>query len=277
LGKIGKEATIKGKLRLLAFLKLNLNADILFVLTDENEFNIFENLETKKCFIPFQFRRGADYRGIITIKKLLGVEVAINMGYEYAIVIDCETVFTKNFDSYGASKFLSDRKKVFSTKTKHHFLIEINRRNADFFSEDERNKLKLLTNDFTEYFWFNDICFYDLDVCKRFFTKVYGESKENFYAKMMSAHFDHVIYIFYCLLYENYKIENANDTMNIPHSPSENFHLGFLESIGDRSTRNLINEEVAINFIKNINPFWIPYGTNLKSDNCFMSFHSDRA
>ena len=259
------------------FNRLQLKADLLFVLSDINEYYGFESGRAKKCFIMDGFPRGVDHRGIISIKKFQGIEVALQQGYEYAIVIDCETTFTRSFNSYEVAKYLSEQKKVYSTLTDHNVLIDINRRAADFFTDEEREKLRAITKDFREYFWFNDLAFYDIAVCNRFFEKVYAGDPLQFYSKMSAAHFDHIIYIYYCLLYEEYKIVNLNEKINLPFEPFSQFHLGAVESIGDRSTRDRVPREMAEKIVKEINPFWMPYGTDLTSDNCFMLYHYDRA
>lgn len=261
-----------------SFLDYDVNADLLFVLTNQHEYEIFNLKNSQKMFLEENFAKGVDSRGIITIKKLKGVEFASQEGYEYAIVMDCESTFTKKYDAYQAAKYLSDRKKIYSTTTNHHILIEINTRGADFFNEEDKNKLKILTKNFTEFFWFNDIAFYDLSNTKKFFETVYGEDKlNNFYSKMSSAHFDHIIYVYYCLLYENYQLINLNEKISLPIDPFSHFHLSALESIGDRSTRDRVTDENAKKLLQEINPFWLPYGTKLTTDNSFILFHQDRA
>lgn len=259
------------------FNRLELKADLLFVLSDNNEYHGFESGRAKKSFIFDGFPRGADHRGIISVKKFQGVEAACNMGYEYAIVIDCETTFTRSFNSYEVAKYLSNQKKVYSTLTNNQTLIDINRSAADFFDTEDRKRLSELTKDFREYFWFNDLAFYDISVCRRFFDKVYAGDPNGFYSRISSAHFDHIIYIYYCLLYEDYTIINLNEKIDLPLEPFANFHLGAVESIGDRNTRDRVPRELAQKIVKEINPFWMPYGTDLTSDNCFMLYHYDRA
>lgn len=261
-----------------SFFELEINADIFFIFTNQKECNNYNGTYAKKAFLSDNFPKGVDHRGIITSKKIKGVEIAMIEGYEYAIVMDTETTFIKNFDVYEAVKYLSNRKLVYSTTTNHYVLIEINRRCADFFSDEEIKKIKEITKDFTEFFWFNDLAFYDLKICEKFFKHVYKENAhEKFYSIMSSAHFDHIIYIYYCLLYEDYKIVNLNQEIDIPLLPFADFHLGVLESIGDRSTRNKIPENLSKQIVEKLNPFWMPYGTDIQSENCFMLFHQDRA
>lgn len=259
------------------FCKFDLNSDLIFVLSDAEECVKFEERDTKKCFLLDDFPRGVDHRGIITIKKLQGVDIARNLGYEYAIVLDCETVFTRSFNAYEVAKYLSEQKTVYSTITNNSTLININRSAADFFTNEEREKLREVTKDFREYFWFNNLTFYDLSNYGKFITKMYGDDHKKFYARMSASHFDHIIYIYYCLLYEDYKMVNLNEKIGLPLDPLANFHLGALESIGDRSTRDSISNEWAQKIVNETNPFWMPYGTHLTSPVSFMLFHEDRA
>lgn len=260
-----------------SFSKFNYNSDLLFVLSNSRECEIFEEGESKKCFLMDNFTRGADYRGIITIKKFQGLESAHSLGYEYAIVLDCETVFTKQFDALEASKYLSQTKKVYSSTTNHYVLIDVNKSASMFFDAEEQEKLRIITNDFREYFWFNNLAFYDLSFFDKFMNKMYKGDASQFYSKMSSAHFDHTIYIYYCLLYENYELVNLNKEIDLPMNPFCNFHLGLLESIGDRSTRELIDDTLKEKIIKKLNPFWLPFGTKITNENSFMLFHEDRA
>lgn len=259
------------------FGKFDLKSDLLFVLSNADECRNFDEGIAKKCFLMDGFPLGVDPRGIIAVKKFQGVEVAKSLGYEYAIVLDCETIFTRSFNVYEVAKYLCERKTVYSSLTNHRVLIEINRRAADFFAEEEREKLRQLTNNFREYFWFNDIAFYDLSIFDKFTKKVYADDPRKFYARMSSAHFDHIIYIFYCLLYEDYKIVNLNEKIGLPLEPFSNFHLGVLESIGDRSTKNIVSNDWAKSIVNETKPFWMPYGTEIQSPNSFMLFHEDRA
>lgn len=255
--------------------KFNLNADLLFILSDEKEYHDFENKTTKKMFLEKNFPRGVDHRGIITIKKLKGVEAALKSGYEYAVVSDCEINFTRDYNSYDAVKSLSDNKKIYCTKNIHPIIVTINKHAAEFFNSDEREQLKKITNNFEEYFWFNDLAFYDLNLCNKFFSKMYKNGEYFFYSKMSSGHFDHIIYVFYCLLYENYKLENINDE-NIPVNVFSKIPRGALEAIGDIEVKDAVPDNVAKSLVEKINPFWMPYGTNLRSDNCFILYHYDR-
>jgi len=260
-----------------SFDRFDLNSDLLFVLSDAEESSRFEEGSAKKCFLYDGTPRGVDNRGIITIKKLQGVELARTLNYDYAIVLDCESLFTRNFNAYEVSKFLSEQKIVYSSITNNHILIEINRLAAEFFDDEEKEKLKKLTSDFKEYFWFNNLAFYDLSNYGKFIQKMHGDDYTKFYSRMSSGHFDHIIYIYYCLLYEDYKIINLNEKIGLPLNPYANFHLGALESIGDRSTRTTLLNEWSQKIINEINPFWMPYGTTLVSRNCFIMFHEDRA
>ena len=106
-----------------SFSKLDLNSDLLFVLSNAEECVKFEEGDTRKCFLKDEFPRGVDHRGIITIKKLQGVDIARNIGYEYAIVLDCETTFTRAFNGYEVSKYLCQQKTVYSSLTNHNVLI----------------------------------------------------------------------------------------------------------------------------------------------------------
>lgn len=259
-----------------SFSRMDFNADLMFILSNEEESRRFEEGGAKKSHIINGFPRGSDHRGIITVKKLQGIEHAMRSGYEYAIVLDCETTFTRSFNAYEVAKYLSEKKVVYSTINNHNVLNDINTRCADFFNDEEKQKLRELTKDFTEYFWFNDLAFYDLKICQRFFEKVYNGDGLNFYSKISSAHFDHTIYIYYCLLYENYKLINLNEKLNIPVEPYNRFHLGILEAIGDRTTRDIIPIDIAKALVKEMDPFWMPYGTDLRSEKCFMLFHYDR-
>lgn len=260
-----------------SFSRFDLNSDLMFVLSNAEECVKFEEKNTKKCFLLDDFPRGVDHRGIITVKKLQGVGVATELGYEYAIVLDCESIFTRSFNAYEVSKHLSNEKTVYSSLTNHGVLIDINRKAADFFTDEEKEKLKEITSDFREYFWFNNLAFYDLSNYKKFIEKMYGDNYKNFYSRMSSAHFDHIIYIYYCLLYEGYQIVNLNKRIDLPLKPFCDFHLGALESIGDRSTRDIVSNEWAQKIIAETNPFWMPYGTPLTSPVSFILFHEDRA
>lgn len=260
-----------------SFNKFNLNSDLLFVLSNQYEFELFKEDNTLKCFYPDNCTRGVDYRGIITIKKLLGVEASYKLGYDYAIALDCETIFTKDFDAFNASKSLSENKKIYSITTKHHILIDINKSASIFFDEMEQEKLRKITKNFTEYFWFNNLAFYDLSFFDKFMHKMYNKNANDFYCRMSSAHFDHIIYIYYCLLYEDYEIINLNEKINLPLKPFCDFHLGLLESIGDKSTREKIDESLKQKIIEELNPFWLPFGTKIENKNSFMLFHENRA
>lgn len=259
------------------FARLDLNSDLMFILSNAEECTKFEEGAALKCFLRDDFPRGIGHRGIITVKKLQGVDVARSLNYEYAIVLDCETTFTNAFNGYEVSKYLCQQKTVYSNLTNHSVLIDINRSAADFFNDEEREKLKTLTSDFREYFWFNNLAFYDLSNYGKFIEKMCAEDHKNFYSRISGAHFDHIIYIYYCLLYEDYKIINLNKQIGLPLEPFCNFHLGALESIGDRSTRDIVPSEWAMKIIQETNPFWMPYGTPLKSPVSFMLFHEDRA
>ena len=68
-----------------------------------------------------------------------------------------------------------------------------------FKSNDDKNKLKKLTNNYQLYYWWSDLPIYKGYHLDDFFSKL------NCNMELMWSHFDHKIYLNYLVLYYNFK------------------------------------------------------------------------
>ena len=73
---------------------------------------------------------------------------------------------------------------------------------ARLYSDEEYTQLQTITNNFNLYFWWSDIPVYKRTHLKDFFNKID-------YSTIEFRHFDHIIYQYFLILTEGFKLINT--------------------------------------------------------------------
>lgn len=186
------------------------NTDLFFAFSSEVEENMFRNLvniklenDSSKEFNSIILSGLMYNRGIVTQKKMFSVNELVKI-YDYVAVFDDETIIVKPFDTLTAYKEIADSKVFKSNRRNDHLyhLIGI----AEKMNLSDNEKLIDETDNFTQYWWFNDVCVYDA----KYFTEFYEwlTKHPNFISIMSDfACFDYLIYSLWLICYKDFKLE----------------------------------------------------------------------
>jgi len=250
-----------------SFEEHDLNADLLFVFTNENEKQQFANEKYKSIVLPEKYQHIDFHKGLIHLKKFYGLYESIKMNYRYAAVIDSESRFIKSIDTFQCMKDFCNRKEIHATPVNNPFITRLTVSPFKFFNADDEKRLRIITNNGINYFWFNNLPIYDLNVVNDFFNFL---SLDRYISISTDFDFDYTTYIYYALLYHDYKLMLLPENLCISGNDGSSImeFIGFYsKQIDDRKSQEIVN------FIK---PYWLCNGVSAKHSNIFITFHHDR-
>jgi hypothetical protein len=218
----------------------NLEFDIYLILSYKSDLVELEQLNYNKSYktiviedylngaiINDILNRPIEQQGIITFKKYFGLFL-LKDKYDYLATCDAEIDFVsyesvnEKFENFCLKKTIigsnvdgernvSNTFEILPQSTLIEVVEKINKTSASLFNNDEIEKLSKFN--FRFYFWFSDIPVYDTKILNNFFKHInFNENEyENFIRKLNYYIFDYITYIYYCFLYEDYKILNIQD------------------------------------------------------------------
>lgn len=235
--------------------------DIYLVFSNTNEAKEFSKLFSDLKYNTLIWNEGINYSKPITQKKIFGVDYVFkNTNVDKIATVDVDSIFIKHLDyDYGFKNILNN-KKIYASKS--NLVGDLMSKNASFFSKEDHTKIRDKTENFSLYFWFNEIPVYDKDTFYSFIDYV---NYHNIKHEIKYHHFDFMIYVFYLLSRDLVEIKEIPNTRNRTKNES------FIERQSDFSPDQF---EQAFSFY---NPMWIK---NLiaesKMKNVFMQIHRDR-
>jgi len=231
--------------------------DIFVVFSDENEAERFSNMCTNKYnqIILLEYQR--KLRSIVNVKKLIAIK-ALYKEYDWLGVYDCETEYVKpvNLD-----ELYSDigSKKYF--KANYSSLGgPVIKKIATMLGLEENEKVIKETENFTLYWWFQNIPVYDTSEVGRFLE--WMDSKPNI-EEILNEYlcFDFLMYSLYMIAYRDWKVRPYDFHLDI--GAVEQFRL---------------DEEQRLKIIEAFQPNWCVDRTNhSKFPFVKLIVHSDNA
>ena len=158
--------------------------------------------------LPKELRIFNKANGIINIKKFAGL-MQLEDKYEYTIVLDAESKFIKNGNlekvctEYFNNKVLYSNTVIYD-KERCALLNNVYKGCRSFFSEKQAKELERYEDN---YLWFNQLCIYKNSTLKEFFeiTNLRKRIKD-----LSFTDFDYYIYMYYLILYHNFKIKELD-------------------------------------------------------------------
>ncbi|MES2278865.1 MAG: hypothetical protein V4592_22730 [Bacteroidota bacterium] len=231
---------------------------VFVVFSNTAEADTFGVLYPNLLYTPIAFPYGVD-SGIINKKKFYGIQQIIETtGCEYIACIDSEACIIKSDNVDQRFEHYYNRKTLFATNTiQSDFIDQVIKSSYRFFDQAEAEQLHTILNASRLYYWFNEIPVYRRDVFIRFAQHIQLKQK---FETLTWFDFDYLLYGYYCLLHEGFKIEVITDT----HLP-----ISFMESQGQ------ISKELFSKGVNKIQPGWIKQPAPFYQ-NAFMTFHNDR-
>jgi hypothetical protein len=211
---------------------------------------------------------------VISSKKLYAIAKtyfamkSLSTRYTYFACVDCEikfknckSVFAKIAERYQDNSIVGC---TLNNTADHEHAYEcattINRQSAQYFSNDERNTLSRLTNEFRFYSWFSDIPIYRSDTSTDFLRHI-GFDDINKWLEQSTVNFHWIPYSYYRILYEGARIVDMK-TRGILREWS-------LECMPAETYKKVC----AAGFV----PLWVVnsiYDSSMT--NCVLTYHCDR-
>ena len=183
-------------------------SDLYLVFTNNQNYLLFNqiistlnilNLRWKFLILDF-IPRPQD--NIITIKKYYAVEKLIKL-YKYVGVFDSEILFVKNFDTDIVYKKI-DNSMIFKSNKRHNsnHLLDL----STIMGYEDNQLLVDETENFTQYWWFNEVCVYEREKFVEFYEWFKNNKNyDNIINKFMS--FDYLIYSIWLICNKQYKLK----------------------------------------------------------------------
>jgi len=248
------------------FKKNNIYIDLYLVFSDDDDYNFFlKKDEIKKIIIP-----NTNTGNIVTYKKFFALDsLKDDKKYDYFIVCDAEiTIIPENFNQ---TNILDKINKIYENKFIYAGEIKDNN---DTFSNDVKNitktscclvavddSLEIITKNYSLYFWWSELPVYKREHLTPFFNIVKYDSINWF-------HFDHLIYLSYLILNENFKIVNLTPLIN---------HNWSLECYNTTDINNLyILKALNYSFSFLTESFYNNHIDFFKNERTFLLYHLDR-
>lgn len=207
---------------------------------------------------------------IINVKKFCALHYAVRH-YEYVAVADCDIMFK---DKESPSKFFARcienyEKNIYITHSIPHndLFKKIMMSSGALYPESYQETLKNLTNDWTTYPWFFDIPTYKKEDLAQFFSFMESKSPISFWSGLNWHTFDHIVFIYYRLLYCNCQFKDVT-------------HITLSKRLLEYTDFNSL---IKIKYNTGYVPIWINLGSlvnfaalNIADDEVIMFSHTDR-
>jgi hypothetical protein len=205
-------------------------------------------------------QKQSKYKGIIVLKKFFGLDHVFRFfHYRYAGVIDAECEFTKAVDVDKLFQEFCGRKTFYSSMTSHKQTRTVNKQCGKFFPREVYCKLKKVSGNFTQHFWFNQIPIYErepyLDFRKKFIVKPPLTTGP--------AICEYTLYGYFLLVYYDWSLDSVDRLVSTTKLP-------LLGSLSESAQ----GQKVALNVAKILHSFWSK--ERIVDESVFMVYHLDR-
>jgi len=195
------------------------NVDLILVFSNQGDYDEF-SLKDKigKVMLP-----PGETKNIVTWKKFYALQQLRDSAYDYFIVCDAEIAIIK--ENFSEANLLAKIRQIYQNKNIYGGTIvegvnrSITELSAQIFRQEEDvHALQRLTADFTIYYWWSDLPVYKRDHLDRFFQSFHLEP-----TNLMWRHFDHIIYLNFLMLREDFTLINVQPITGIIHRSLESF------------------------------------------------------
>jgi hypothetical protein len=188
--------------------------------------------------------------------------------YSYYLAVDSEIgIIDKNFTHENIMMKINqfyNSKNIFAGELENDSLTnKITSFCCNIFkSNDDKNKLKKLTNNYDLYYWWSDLPVYKGSHLDDFFSKI------NYDMNFVWNHFDHKIYLNYLVLYHDFKFINVKQLIGRKWS---------LESYKDDDINNLEKlKQKSYTFSWVIPALFNKHKEYLIENGSYLLYHLDR-
>jgi hypothetical protein len=208
---------------------------------------------------------------IITFKKYYALNLLKNK-YLYSAVVDSEIEFVNINNVFEKFKNFCDKKQIIGSMIetndfRHKLIKDINNTSSIFFTNDNMlyERLKIITKDFNIYFWFSDIPIYDMSYIDEFFEFI-KFNETNFINNLTWSVFDFIPYVYFVLLFKDYKLINIKDygltrEWSLESMPIETYNnviekinyrpLWLIHNVYNENRNSINNDDIILTYHRN--------------------------
>ncbi len=181
-------------------------ADICVVFTNEEESLSYKNKDINRLILPPQYRVFKN-KGIINIKKLWALFILKESQYDYILVLDAEALIVKHINLINIFNKFYNEKILWGNQVTSGGATRVNKiKNSckRFFMYKDKLDSNL-------YLWFNQPCIYKVSILPDFLKKINFESNIK---NLTWNDFDYYIYMYYLILYQDFKVKDLELVSN---------------------------------------------------------------
>tara|TARA_B110000503_G_scaffold130965_1_gene204946 strand:+ start:9239 stop:10033 length:795 start_codon:yes stop_codon:yes gene_type:complete len=239
---------------LISFHKHSSNENLYFIFSNIKEYKYFcslTDLSYKYLIVPSNMDLSINP---INKKKFYGLDYLFSKGFNLVGVLDCEVLFVNSFNSKKLYKNIFNRSYFKSNQsTKGSSIIKYI---ATKLNVANNPHLISQTNNYTQYWWFNEICVYEKDLFLEFSKWVF--SLNNFKDIISDPIcFDYLLYSIWLIVFKNYNLKLID--------PLNTYEFGALE-------HNFLSKETSLKFNSYIDAYSLPDIPH----HIIIQIHSDR-
>ena len=194
--------------------------DFYLIFSNQDDYDEFEYKEyIKHIIVPSD--KIINTNAHVPFKKFYALDyLKDKTQYDYFISCDAEIdVILENFTSDNIKNKIDaifNNKKIYGGYTDHPDIHKITESTATIFNNDEDIvKIKENTSDYQLFYWWSDLPVYKRSHLNDFFLKIN-------YDELTWYHFDHMVYLNFLFLYDNFQFVNITNSLNVRWS-LENF------------------------------------------------------
>jgi hypothetical protein len=185
----------------------------------------------------------------VTTKKLWGLEKMFEKGYSHIGVFDCDSAVVKKFDTNALYPDMYDSRIIKCNRSIPGGHIV--RRCSEILGVQDDEKLRSETDDFKQYWWFNDICLYESNDFTMFSSWL---SKREKYELVFDdwVCFDYILYGIYVIMERGFKVKRHMEGKEYDYGAIEhnrydfNCESSFFKSSADRNSYHQLHEHIKV-------------------------------
>jgi hypothetical protein len=195
-----------------------IHIDIFVVFSNTSDFESFNFKTSIKPIIVSNMPEWTEKQSpIVIFKTYYALKQLMNSSYDYFIVCDSEIdIIPQNLTYENVTDKITSifaNKNVYSGDTSDNshgstLCQEVLRKSAEVFNASDREKLGLMTKNFTQYIWWSDIPVFRRADLDKFFARI-DEQAVSWHA------FNHIVYLYFLMLTDDFKLIDTTCVTNM--------------------------------------------------------------
>jgi hypothetical protein len=186
-----------------------IHIDIFIVFSDTSDFELFNFKSSIKPIIVQSIPKWTEkMTPVVVFKTFYALKQLVSTTYDYFIVCDSEIdIIGENLTNENLREKITTifgNRNIYSgdvldTSNSSQWLREIMEKSAGVFNETDRERLRLITKNFTQYIWWSDMPVFRRADLNKFFDRI-DETKLSWHV------FNHIVYLYFLILTDDFKL-----------------------------------------------------------------------